>query len=89
MNRLSIFVFILFFSSILVSLPTIRVVKAQTTIYIREDGSIEGTDRIYREGDVYAFLGDINVEGSGIDGIIVERDNIILNGAGHNLQGIH
>jgi parallel beta-helix repeat protein len=51
------------------------------TIYIRADGSIEGTNKIQRDGDVYIFISDIS--GS----IVVERDNIVLEGSGFILQG--
>jgi parallel beta-helix repeat protein len=51
------------------------------TIYIRADGSIEGTNKIQRDGDVYIFISDIS--GS----IVVERDNFVLNGEGYILQG--
>ena len=51
------------------------------TIYIRADGNIEGTDKIQRDGDVYTFISDVS--GS----IVVERDNVVLNGAGYRLQG--
>jgi len=51
------------------------------TIYIRADGSIEGTDKIQRDGDVYTFISDVS--GS----IVVERDNFVLNGEGYILQG--
>jgi len=49
------------------------------TITIKADGSIEGTDRIQRDGDTYLFNGSI------IGSIIVERDNIIVDGAGNIL----
>ena len=61
--------------------------KAESTIYIRADGSVEGTDKIQRDGDGYTFLGDISIDGSGIDCIVVERDNIIVDGAGYTLEG--
>jgi parallel beta-helix repeat protein len=49
-------------------------------IYIRVDGSIEpSTVPIQREGDVYTLTGNI----SGYYGILVERDNIILDGTNH------
>jgi len=64
-----------------VFLPEINRVKASGTIYIRADGSVEGTDKIQRDGNVYTFVGDIN--GS----IVVERDNIVVDGAGYTLQG--
>jgi parallel beta-helix repeat protein len=75
---------ILLFSlfSILIPLSKVNIVNAESTIYIRSDGSVEGTDKIQRDGNVYSFIGDIN--GS----IIVEKDNIVVDGAGYTLQGI-
>jgi parallel beta-helix repeat protein len=57
-------------------------VKASTTIYIRADGSIDPpTAPIYTADNVtYTFTGDIN------DSIVVERDNIVIDGQGHILQ---
>jgi parallel beta-helix repeat protein len=57
-------------------------VKAIETIYIRSDGIVEGTDKIQRDGSVYTFIGDIVNQS-----IIVEKDNIIVDGAGYRLQG--
>jgi parallel beta-helix repeat protein len=64
----------------------VEIVKAENTIYIRADGSVEGTDNISRDGNVYTFLGNINIDGSGIDGIVVERDNIVIDGANFILK---
>jgi parallel beta-helix repeat protein len=50
------------------------------TIYIRSDGSVEGTDKIQRDGDVYTFTDDIS------DEIVIERSNIVIDGAAHTLQ---
>ena len=61
------------------SLPVV----ASELIFIKADGSIEGTNKIYREGNVYTFAGDIKES----SGIIVEKDNIVIDGAGHTLQG--
>jgi parallel beta-helix repeat protein len=53
------------------------------TIYIRSDGSVyPSTASIQRVGDVYTFTNDII--GYTIE---VERDNIVIDGAGHTLQG--
>ncbi|NHJ03873.1 MAG: hypothetical protein EAX90_03555 [Candidatus Heimdallarchaeota archaeon] len=52
-----------------------------STIYIREDGSIEGTTNIIKQGDVYEIKNDIQ------DFIIVERKNTTIEGNGHLLQG--
>ena len=75
-------VLLLFLSVVMVSLPQIGVVKADEDIYIRVDGSVEGTDKIQRNGDVYTFTNDVS-NGP----IFVERDNIVIDGAGYTLQG--
>jgi len=58
-------------------------VKASGTIYIRADGSIDPpTANITTTDNVtYTFTGNIN------DSIVVERNNIIINGADYILQG--
>jgi parallel beta-helix repeat protein len=71
---------------------------ALPVIYIRSDGSVEGTNMIERNNDTYTFKGDIgavnwndynayreNVFWS--QGIVVECDNIIIDGAGYALTG--
>jgi parallel beta-helix repeat protein len=64
-----------------VSVPKIGIVKAGSTIYLRADGSVEGTEKIHRDENVYTFTEDL------FDPIVVERDNVVLNGAGYTLQG--
>ena len=60
----------------------IQPVKAFGTIYIKADGSIEpSTAPIQREGNIYTFTDNIHEE------IVVEKDDIVLDGAGHSLQG--
>ena len=60
----------------------VKQVNADSPIYIRTDGSIEGTDRIISlDNTTYSFVENIN------NSIIVERDNIVIDGAGYNLQG--
>jgi parallel beta-helix repeat protein len=82
MNRsASAFILLLVLCSAFVLLAEIGIVYAGGTIYIRADGSIEGTDKIQRDGNVYTFTGDIS------DSIVVERDNIVVDGAGHVLEG--
>jgi len=57
------------------------VVKAEGTIYIRPDGSIEpSTAPIYRDGDIYTFTDSI------YDEIVVQRSYITIDGAGYTLQ---
>jgi len=55
------------------------------TIYIRADGSIDPSGApIQRKGDLYVLTSNVT---SDADGIVVERDNVILDGAGCTLQG--
>jgi len=86
MKKITTIALLLILSFMLVSLPQITIVKAESTIYIKADGSVEGTDKIQRDGNVYTFLGNISIDGSGIDGIIVERDNIVIDGTDFALQ---
>ena len=55
------------------------------------DGTVEGTDKIQRDGNVYTFTGGFNgylnsnfwdLKGF----LLVMRDNVVLDGAGHTLQ---
>jgi len=60
----------------------VKMVKASGTIYIRADGSIDPpTAPIQRNGDVYTFTDNVN------DSIVIERGNIVIDGAGYTLQG--
>ena len=61
----------------------IQTVDASGTIYIRSDGSVDpDTAPILSVDNVtYTFTGNIN------DSIVVERDNIVVDGAGYTLQG--
>jgi parallel beta-helix repeat protein len=54
-------------------------------VYIRADGSVDPPSvPLTRSGDIYALDGNIY---SDSEGIVVERNNIILEGAGHTIQG--
>jgi hypothetical protein len=66
-------------SSVLVSILSVQPVRASETVYIRPDGSVDpSTVPIQRNGDIYTFTDDIH-----IDSMVVERDNIIIDGANH------
>jgi len=56
------------------------------TVYIKADGSIDPSDApiITYDNMTYTLIGNIT---SSADGIVVERDNVIINGAGCILQG--
>lgn len=60
----------------------IQPVKASGTIYIRADGSIEpSTAPIFSADNVtYTFADNIN------DEIVIERDNVVIDGKGYNLS---
>ncbi len=65
----------------------IQPVRASGTIYIRADGGIDpSTAPIQRNGDVYTLTGNIT---SDYGGIVIERDNIMVDGAGYALLGTY
>lgn len=74
----------LLFTVFLVGLSfNIPPVRASGTVYIRADGSVEGTTKIVTVDNVtYTLIGDIN------DSIVVERSNIIIDGTGHTVNGL-
>ncbi len=80
----SILVLLLFLSFVLVSLPQIGVIKAEmiTYIYIRADGSVEGTDKIQRDENFYTLTDNIYNST-----IFVEKDGVVIDGAGCTLRG--
>jgi parallel beta-helix repeat protein len=56
--------------------------KQYPTVYIRPDGSIQGTDRIVTHDNASYFLvDDINAS------LIVQKDHTVIDGAGHTIQG--
>jgi parallel beta-helix repeat protein len=69
-------------NTISISSLEIRDVKAQNTIIINLDGTITGTNKIIQNENSY-ILTD-NITGSGIQ---VQKNNIILDGAGYTIQG--
>ena len=81
-KRWASIILLLFLFSLLVTLPNIGIVKAQGTIYIRSDGTVEGTDKIQQVGNVYSFTD--NFGGS----IVVEKDDVVIDGGDYILQGL-
>jgi parallel beta-helix repeat protein len=70
---------------VFVAAPRADTVQALGTFYIRADGSVDPpTPLIQRNGDVYTLTGNINSSSSGI---VIERNNTILEGNGYTLQG--
>jgi len=73
----------LLFTSMLTLAFNIHPAKATGTIYIRADGSVEPDTAPISSVDnvTYTFTGNI------YDYVVVERDNIVVDGAGNVLQG--
>ncbi len=78
----SILVLLLILLVVLFSFAQIDLVKGESTIYIRANGTVEGTNKIQRDGNVYMFTDNIANQS-----IVVEKDNIVIDGAGYLLQG--
>jgi parallel beta-helix repeat protein len=81
-ERRAALVLTLILCSVFVALPNMLTVRANETVYIRADGTVEGTDQIQRDGNVYTFTGDIVNQS-----IIVEKDNIVVDGDGYRIEG--
>ena len=84
MNRKTVsgMILILLLMSMFTLVFNIQPVGASETIYIRANGSIDPpTAPILRNGDIYTFTGNI------YDEIVVERENITVDGAGYTVQG--
>ena len=64
----------------------VQPVRASATIYIRADGSIDPpTAPIYTADNItYTLTGNITADA---DGIVIERDNVVWEGAGYTVQG--
>jgi len=72
------------FMAVFGGVVNVSLVKGDSgTIYIRADGSIDpSTAPIYTVDNVtYTFTGNIN------DSIVIERDNIVVDGAGYTVEG--
>jgi parallel beta-helix repeat protein len=83
MRIASRFVTLLVLCSLLVCFfPVTHAQTVDPTVYIKTDGSVDGTDKITRNGDVYIFTDDVSAC------LFISRDNIIIMGNGHTLQGI-
>jgi hypothetical protein len=77
--------FLLLLLTSLILTVEIHPVRATGTIYIRADGSIDSPDApIQPNGDYCTLTGNIT---SDADGIVIERNNVIIDGAGYTVQG--
>lgn len=74
-----------FLLNMLVFGVALRPVRAMEAIYILSDGSIAPSSApIIRDGDVYTLSGNIT---SDVNGLVIERSNMTLDGAGYTVQG--
>jgi parallel beta-helix repeat protein len=62
---------------------SVHIVRASGTVYIRADGSVDPPTAPIASADniTYVFSGNVS------ESVVIERDNIIVNGAGHAVQG--
>jgi parallel beta-helix repeat protein len=82
MKKIFLLAFVLWLLSTAVAMTFVSQVVAEGTIYIRSDGSVDpSTAPIQRDGNVYTLTDNI------YDSIVVERNNIVIDGASHILQG--
>ena len=82
MKKIVLLTLVLVLLSTAVAVNFTRPLSADETIYIRADGSVEGTTDISSVNNItYIFTDNIN------DSIVVEKDNIVVDGAGYTLQG--
>lgn len=80
---------VLTLACISVAAPTVRVSGEWSgTVYIRPDGSIDPPDAPIVTNPPYytEYILTDNISSTG-DGIIVERDNIVINGNGYTIKG--
>jgi parallel beta-helix repeat protein len=75
-------VVLLLFSFTFVSFSGVTLVRAIGTVYIRNDGSIEGTGLMFSDG-FYVFTGDIYGQ------IVIEKDGVTVDGSGYVLHGLN
>jgi len=80
-DRRAVLILLLILSFAFVSISEVSIVKASETIYIRADGTVEGTTMIQRNGSVYTLTGSIYDKR-----IIVEKSNIIIDGQGYTFS---
>lgn len=81
-RKLVLMISLIFFMSTLSMAFEIRTTNASGTIYIRSNGDVDPpTAPIQQNGDIYTFTDSIN------DSIVVQKGNIIIDGANYLLKG--
>jgi parallel beta-helix repeat protein len=61
--------------------------RATATVYIRANGNVEGTDKILRNGNLYTLTGNIIASSDDNICIMIEKDEVVLDGSGYTLEG--
>lgn len=77
----------LLLASMLALAFNIKSAKAEWTgtVYIRADGSVDPQDApLQKNGNIYMLVGNIS---SSADAVVIEKDNIVIDGAGFALCG--
>src|SRR3972149_10197478 len=76
-------VFLVFLSLLSLCVVSVQPVKSNVleNVVIKADGSVVGTDKIQRNGNLYTVTDLI------LGGIQVERSYIVIDGAGHTVRG--
>jgi hypothetical protein len=76
----TVFILLLILCFAVVFISEIGTVKAESTIYIRADGRVEGTDKIQRDGNIYKLTENI------VGTVTIKKDDIIFDGDWHIIQ---
>lgn len=84
----SALIVLLLLSSVLVTTSSLVNAQNSSVIRIKEDGTVEGTDKIVQQGSVYTLTDNLQASiGQNEAYIFIEKDNVTLNGAGYTIQG--
>jgi parallel beta-helix repeat protein len=84
-KRTSLLLLAILLVGVLSSMYVIHPARAIGTIHIRADGSIDPpTAPISQDGNIYVLTADIT---SSADGIVIERNGSMFDGAGYAIQG--
>jgi parallel beta-helix repeat protein len=78
---------LLLLSSMLMLSRDTKPAEASGTIYIRADGSIDPSDAPISTYDNVTYTLTGNITTGDADGMVVERDNIVIDGAGYTVSG--
>ena len=80
-RRAALVIVLLVLFCVIAASPNMWTIRASGIIYIKADGTVEGTYNIQRDRNTYTFTDDIN------GAIVVEKDDIVVEGAGYTLNG--